>query len=244
MGLDGEQVLPRIINVACGLKGAAPLRRRVCEGLEGDVVEIGFGSGLNVPYYPEAVRRVAAVEPADVGWKLAEKRPGRRRRPVRGATRSQARRRAALRRTRPCPGRAGASLATSARASAEKGVRGLPPHQAGRPAADSRRLHDHRPRRVLPRGGPQGNGRRFPRGGDCSVGNGAIDFFLSAASGLVLESATRGLPSTISLPAQLLPALLLPTVAGQAGQRVGSWPWFLGASPRSSDWRSCLVAWP
>jgi ubiquinone/menaquinone biosynthesis C-methylase UbiE len=74
MGLYGEQVLPRIINVACGLKGAAPLRRRVCEGLEGDVIEIGFGSGLNVPFYPEAVQRVAAVEPADVGWKLAEKR--------------------------------------------------------------------------------------------------------------------------------------------------------------------------
>jgi len=74
MGLYGEQVLPRIINVACGLKGAQPLRRRVCEGLEGDVVEIGFGSGLNVPFYPEAVKRVAAVEPADVGWKLAEKR--------------------------------------------------------------------------------------------------------------------------------------------------------------------------
>jgi len=74
MGLYGEHVLPRIINVACGLKGAEPLRRRVCDGLEGDVVEIGFGSGLNVPFYPEAVTRVAAVEPADVGWKLAEKR--------------------------------------------------------------------------------------------------------------------------------------------------------------------------
>ena len=74
MGIYGEQVLPRIINVACGLKGAEPLRRRVCEGLEGDVVEIGFGSGLNVPHYPAGVNRVAAVEPADVGWKLAEKR--------------------------------------------------------------------------------------------------------------------------------------------------------------------------
>jgi len=74
MGIYVEHVLPRIINVACGLKGAQPLRRRVCEGLEGDVVEIGFGSGLNVPFYPEAVKRVAAVEPADVGWKLAEKR--------------------------------------------------------------------------------------------------------------------------------------------------------------------------
>jgi ubiquinone/menaquinone biosynthesis C-methylase UbiE len=74
MGVYGEQVLPRIINVACGLKTVEPLRRRVCEGLEGDVVEIGFGSGLNVPFYPATVSRVAAVEPADVGWKLANKR--------------------------------------------------------------------------------------------------------------------------------------------------------------------------
>jgi ubiquinone/menaquinone biosynthesis C-methylase UbiE len=74
MGVYGEHVLPRIINVACGLKTVHPLRQRVCEGLEGDVVEIGFGSGLNVPFYPERVSRVAAVEPADVGWKLAEKR--------------------------------------------------------------------------------------------------------------------------------------------------------------------------
>jgi ubiquinone/menaquinone biosynthesis C-methylase UbiE len=74
MGIYGDHVLPRIVNCACGLKAVDPLRQRVCEGLEGDVVEIGFGSGLNVPFYPESVARVAAVEPADVGWKLAEKR--------------------------------------------------------------------------------------------------------------------------------------------------------------------------
>jgi SAM-dependent methyltransferase len=74
MGFYEKQVLPRIINVACGTKTVEPLRRRVCEGLAGDVVEIGFGSGLNVPFYPAAVTRVAAVEPADVGWKLAGQR--------------------------------------------------------------------------------------------------------------------------------------------------------------------------
>jgi len=76
MGLYGEQVLPRFINVACGTKSVAPLRDRVCAGLAGDVVEIGFGSGRNVPFYPAAVTRVAAVEPSDVGWKLAAKRLG------------------------------------------------------------------------------------------------------------------------------------------------------------------------
>jgi SAM-dependent methyltransferase len=74
MGVYGEQVLPRIVDVACGLKAALPQRRRVCDGLAGDVVEIGFGSGLNVPFYPPAVTSVAAVEPADVGWKLAARR--------------------------------------------------------------------------------------------------------------------------------------------------------------------------
>jgi SAM-dependent methyltransferase len=76
MGFYGKQVLPRIINAACGTKTVEPLRRRVCGGLAGDVVEIGFGSGLNVPFYPAEVTRVAAVEPSDVGWKLAAGRLG------------------------------------------------------------------------------------------------------------------------------------------------------------------------
>ncbi len=74
MGLYGDHVLPRIIDVACGMKPTEPLRQRVCGGLEGDVVELGFGSGLNVPFYPATVTRVAAIEPADTGWKLAQKR--------------------------------------------------------------------------------------------------------------------------------------------------------------------------
>ena len=82
MGLYAEQVLPRIINVACGMKSSDPLRQRVCEGLHGQVVEIGFGSGLNIPHYPAAVTGVAAIEPADTGWKLAGKRVAATRVPV------------------------------------------------------------------------------------------------------------------------------------------------------------------
>lgn len=74
MGFYERRVLPRILNTAGGTKTVEPLRRRVCEGLTGDVVEIGFGSGLNVPFYPAAVTRVAAVEPSDLGWQLATRR--------------------------------------------------------------------------------------------------------------------------------------------------------------------------
>jgi hypothetical protein len=74
MGFYERRVLPRILNTAGGMKALEPLRRRVCEGLTGDVVEIGFGSGLNMPFYPSAVTRVAAVEPSDLGWQLAGQR--------------------------------------------------------------------------------------------------------------------------------------------------------------------------
>src|SRR3954466_7558877 len=76
MGLYEEHVVPRIINVACGVKPARELRERVCADLAGRVVEIGFGTGHNVPYYPAGVTEVAAVEPSDLGWRLAGKRLG------------------------------------------------------------------------------------------------------------------------------------------------------------------------
>ena len=76
MGVYREHVLPRVVNVLCGAKVGDPYRKRVCTGLYGDVVEIGFGSGHNVPFYPPAVTKVAAVEPAELGWRLASRRVG------------------------------------------------------------------------------------------------------------------------------------------------------------------------
>ena len=43
-------------------------------GLAGDVLEIGFGSGLNVPLYPAEVTKILAVDPATVGRDLAADR--------------------------------------------------------------------------------------------------------------------------------------------------------------------------
>ena len=85
MGLYSSRILPRILNTAGGASRLEPLRRRVCAALAGDVVEIGFGSGLNVPFYPAAVTRVAAVEPSDLSWRLASGRVRAARVPVQRA---------------------------------------------------------------------------------------------------------------------------------------------------------------
>ncbi len=74
MGVYAEHALPRIMNVCCGMKEARPLRQRTCAGLHGRVVEIGFGTGHNIPFYPDTVESVAAVEPSDLSWKLAQDR--------------------------------------------------------------------------------------------------------------------------------------------------------------------------
>ena len=74
MGMYRDKVLPRIVDKACGMKSAEPLRARVCAGLHGQVLEIGFGSGHNTPHYPAAVTGVSAIEPSDLAWKLAGER--------------------------------------------------------------------------------------------------------------------------------------------------------------------------
>lgn len=82
MGLYGERILPRIVDVACGHSNMEPVRRRTCAGLAGEVVEIGFGSGHNVPLYPPAVTSVTAVEPSERAWELAADRVAASRVPV------------------------------------------------------------------------------------------------------------------------------------------------------------------
>ncbi len=71
MSFYEDQVVPRLVNALLGNKEFGELRRRVASGLSGQVLEVGFGSGLNVPYYPSSVTRVQAVDPATLGRKLA-----------------------------------------------------------------------------------------------------------------------------------------------------------------------------
>ena len=74
MGFYADQVLPRITDLLLGTKAFGKVRQEVCEGLHGAVVELGFGSGLNLSHLPPEVEGVWAVEPSGTALKLARKR--------------------------------------------------------------------------------------------------------------------------------------------------------------------------
>jgi ubiquinone/menaquinone biosynthesis C-methylase UbiE len=66
MGLYEKYLLPRVINAACGMKPIALQRQKVVPLAQGRVLEIGLGSGLNIPYYDAAkVEMLYALEPSD-----------------------------------------------------------------------------------------------------------------------------------------------------------------------------------
>jgi ubiquinone/menaquinone biosynthesis C-methylase UbiE len=74
MGFYGSHLLPRLTDRVMRGQEFTRLRARVASGLAGEVLEVGFGSGLNVPLYPARVTRVLAVDPAVAGRKLAAAR--------------------------------------------------------------------------------------------------------------------------------------------------------------------------
>lgn len=74
MGFYANQILPRFIDKALSVGEIMKYRGQTAEGLHGRVVEIGFGSGLNVEKYPAEVTHVYAVDPSLVGRRLAARR--------------------------------------------------------------------------------------------------------------------------------------------------------------------------
>jgi ubiquinone/menaquinone biosynthesis C-methylase UbiE len=64
MGFYDDYILPGLINLAMRNKELRPFRERVVSAAEGRVLEIGVGSGMNLPFYRPPVREVLALEPA------------------------------------------------------------------------------------------------------------------------------------------------------------------------------------
>ncbi len=66
MSFYADRVLPHLIHFACSSKPNRKQREKIVPLAEGDVLEIGFGSGLNLPFYDRRkVRKLWALEPSE-----------------------------------------------------------------------------------------------------------------------------------------------------------------------------------
>ncbi|MEM8659399.1 MAG: class I SAM-dependent methyltransferase [Pseudomonadota bacterium] len=75
MGFYDNYILPRMLNCACGTKPIMKQREKVVPLAKGTVLEIGIGTGLNLPFYDaDKVDRVIGLDPSEKSWELARKR--------------------------------------------------------------------------------------------------------------------------------------------------------------------------
>ena len=73
MSFYEERILPHLINLAMRNRQLVPYRERVIGAAEGRVLEIGIGSGRNLPFYGSQVREVVGIEPSARLREMAEK---------------------------------------------------------------------------------------------------------------------------------------------------------------------------
>jgi ubiquinone/menaquinone biosynthesis C-methylase UbiE len=82
MGLYAKYLLPRLIDLAMRNKDTTRLRAESVSQAQGDVLEIGIGSGLNLPFYSSKVVHVYGVDPSVELQRVASQRAATARFPV------------------------------------------------------------------------------------------------------------------------------------------------------------------
>ncbi|GLR65378.1 methyltransferase [Acidocella aquatica] len=77
MSFYQHHILPPLLNFVMRQKPLQPFRERVISQAVGDVLEIGIGSGLNLPLYGAGVRSVIGIEPSSELLAMAEQQMAR-----------------------------------------------------------------------------------------------------------------------------------------------------------------------
>ena len=77
MGLYSRYVFPRLMNLAMSGGTFTKQRVQVLADVGGEVLEIGFGTGLNLPHYPAGLERLTTIDPNPGMSALARKRIAR-----------------------------------------------------------------------------------------------------------------------------------------------------------------------
>jgi len=74
MGIYDKYLLPKLVHFTCGQNPNRRQRAKVVPLAEGRVLEIGIGSGLNIPFYDaQKVEHLWGLDPSEEMWSIAQK---------------------------------------------------------------------------------------------------------------------------------------------------------------------------
>lgn len=74
MGFYSSIVFPRLLDVSMSSQSMTRYRQQLLKDVSGDVLEIGFGTGLNLPHYSDAVTSLTAIDPNEGMQRMAQRR--------------------------------------------------------------------------------------------------------------------------------------------------------------------------